>query len=148
MNQMLLALDRCIESRHHFYCAAASAPRINEVPDTEPSIDDNLSSRFYGSTKTGRCPSFRTCGLSLSPNLWLSIKNIDFEGASAQPGHHWSNWQWEIDINAIDPRDFMTQPLVKGIVDGQDVRKWPLKQLRQKIAMGSSNGGSVHWYDS
>ena len=64
MNQNAVGTDRCIESRHHFTRAAASASRINEVLDTEPSIDDSLSEVLW-INKTGRCPSFRTCGLSL-----------------------------------------------------------------------------------
>ena len=64
MNQMLLALIVVSNLVIIFTRAAASASRINEVLDTEPSIDDSLSEVLW-INKTGRCPSFRTCGLSL-----------------------------------------------------------------------------------
>ena len=46
MNQMLLALIVVSNLVIIFTRAAASASRINEVLDTEPSIDDSLSEVF------------------------------------------------------------------------------------------------------
>ena len=81
MNQMLLALIVVSNLVIIFTRAAASASRINEVLDTEPSIDDSLSEVFMDQQKQAGALRFEQVDFSLSPNNGIALKNFDFEFA-------------------------------------------------------------------
>lgn len=135
MNQMLLALIVVSNLVIIFTRAAASASRINEVLDTEPSIDDSLSEVFMDQQKQAGALRFEHVDFRFSPNYGLALKNIDFEIAPGTTlGITGPTGSGKSTLTQLIPR-FYDTAAGKVIVDGQDVRKWPLKQLRQKIAM-------------
>jgi ATP-binding cassette subfamily B multidrug efflux pump len=135
MNQMLLALIVVSNLVIIFTRAAASAARINEVLDTEPSVDDRLSEAFVAPKAHAGALRFEHVDFRFSPNYGLALKDIDF---SVTPGTTLGitgpTGSGKSILTQLIPR-FYDVAGGKIFVDGQDVRKWPLHHLRQKIAM-------------
>lgn len=136
MNQMLLALIVVSNLVIIFTRAAASATRINEVLETTPSITDELSEVFLDVPKKARgAVSFEQVDFRFSANYGLALENIDL---SIQPGTVLGitgpTGSGKSALTQLIPR-FYDVASGKVIVDGQDVRKWPLKQLRSKISL-------------
>ena len=136
MNQMLLALIVVSNLVIIFTRAAASGSRINEVLATEPSIGDELSEVFMDQPKNNvGAIRFEHVDFRFSKEYGLALKNIDFQVAPGSIlGITGPTGSGKSALTQLIPR-FYDVADGKVIVDGHDVRKWPLQQLRQKIAM-------------
>lgn len=136
MNQMLLALIVVSNLVIIFTRAAASGSRINEVLTTEPSIGDELSEVFMDQPKNNvGAIRFEHVDFRFSKEYGLALKNIDFQVAPGSIlGITGPTGSGKSALTQLIPR-FYDVADGKVIVDGHDVRKWPLQQLRQKIAM-------------
>lgn len=136
MNQMLLALIVVSNLVIIFTRAAASSARVNEVLDADTSINDHLSEVFMDSSKENAgAITFQHVDFRFSPKYGLALSDIDFQvPAGTVLGITGPTGSGKSALTQLIPR-FYDVTSGSVIIDGHDVRKWSLQQLRQKIAM-------------
>ncbi|MEO1768421.1 ABC transporter ATP-binding protein [Candidatus Enterococcus ferrettii] len=133
MNQMLLALIVVSNLVVLFTRAAASANRINEVFDTEPSLVEE--SKAVEPDTSAPLVRFDHVDFRYTEDSGLALEDITFDlpeneilGITGATGSGKST------LIQLIPR-FYDASNGQVFVEGNDVKDWPLKQLRYEIAM-------------
>ncbi|MGG5329026.1 ABC transporter ATP-binding protein [Enterococcus sp. AZ163] len=133
MNQMLLALIVVSNLVVLFTRAAASANRINEVFDTEPSLVEE--SKAVEPDASAPLVRFDHVDFRYTEDSGLALEDITFDlpeneilGITGATGSGKST------LIQLIPR-FYDASNGQVFVEGNDVKDWPLKQLRYEIAM-------------
>lgn len=134
MNQMLLALIVVSNLVIIFTRAAASAQRVNEVLDIEPTIQNPTQPKLPETITSGSI-AFEQVDFRFSPEFGLALEAIDFSiPANATIGITGPTGSGKTAITQLIPRFYdVAQGSVK--VNGLDVREWSLEDLRKKIAL-------------
>ncbi len=134
MNQILLALVVVANLVVVFTKAAASAARINEVFDTKPSVEDGSEAQVKDVAGAPRI-SFRNVSFNYYEGAAEALKNIDFDVTIGESvGIIGGTGSSKSTLVQLIPRLYDAN---KGtvLVDGVDVKDYPLWQLHQKIGM-------------
>lgn len=133
MNQMLLALIVVSNLVVLFTRAAASANRINEVFDTEPSLVEE--SKAVQPDDQAPLVRFDHVDFRYTEDSGLALEDITFDlpeneilGITGATGSGKST------LIQLIPR-FYDASAGQVSVEGNDVKAWPLRQLRYEIAM-------------
>lgn len=140
MNQMLLALIVVSNLVIIFTRAAASANRVNEVLETTPTITnskENLDDASFSPLTTAKkgAIAFQHVSFRFAPQFGLVLKDIDFKVAPGTTlGIIGPTGSGKSALSQLIPR-FYDVAAGSVIVDGVDVRKWPLEKLRAEITM-------------
>ncbi|MGL4696020.1 ABC transporter ATP-binding protein [Enterococcus larvae] len=135
MNQMLLALIVVSNLVLIFTRASASASRVNEVLAVTPSIDTKSDAAFDSAAVEHTGVLFDAVSFRYQPDAGLALKNITLQIPNGTMlGITGATGSGKSTLTQLIPRFYDTS---EGIItiDGQDVRNWPLDQLRRKIAM-------------
>lgn len=136
MNQMLLALIVVSNLVLIFTRASASAARVNEVLAVTPSIVTEPRSIAGSETETHSTDIvFEDVSFRYRPDAGLALKNISLQiPKGSMLGITGATGSGKSTLTQLIPRFYDTSE-GNVIVDGSDVRQWPLDQLRRKIAM-------------
>lgn len=134
MNQILLALLQMAILVTSVTKMQASAARINEVFDVKPSVTDKGNSSV-GFDKSTPCVQFRNCSFSYHPGEEKALDGIDFSVNRGETvGIIGGTGAGKTSLVNLIPR-FYDCGGGSILVDGVDVRDYPLKQLRGKIGI-------------
>lgn len=136
MNQMLLALIVVSNLVLIFTRASASAARVNEVLSVTSSITTSNQTELPSETaKETSGIIFEDVSFRYQPDAGLTLKSINLHipkgsilGITGATGSGKST------LTQLIPRFYDTSE-GRVIVDGLDVRSWPLDELRRKISM-------------
>lgn len=134
MTQILLALVVVANLVVIFTKAAASAARLNEVFDTEPSIRDDQNSPVKPVSGTSRI-SFQDVDFAYYDGGAKALHHINLDiPAGASIGIIGGTGSSKSTLVQLIPRLY---DAVSGsvLVDGVDVREYPLEQLHRKVGM-------------
>jgi ATP-binding cassette subfamily B protein len=140
MNQMLLALIVVSNLVIIFTRAAASANRVNEVLETTPSIPASTQEVTTASVNTATATqkgaiAFQHVSFRFAPQFGLVLKDIDFKVAPGTTlGIIGPTGSGKSALSQLIPR-FYDVAAGSVLVDGIDVRNWPLTNLRAEITM-------------
>lgn len=134
MTQILLALVVVANLVVTFTKAAASASRVNEVFATEPSVKDTAGGDVDGKAGAAKV-SFQNVTFRYQAAEEAELLDLSF---SVQPGQTvgviGGTGSGKSTLVNLIPR-FYDVSEGRVLVDGVDVREYPLRQLRQKIGM-------------
>lgn len=133
MNQMLLSLITISNLVVIFTRASASAVRVNQVLASKVSVSEDKQPQEPG-LKNGRL-SFARVDFRFSSDFGLALKNINFAIETGQTiGITGPTGSGKTALTQLIPRFYdVSQGSVK--VDGLNVKKWPLHELRKAIGM-------------
>ncbi len=134
MNQILLALVVVANLVVVFTKAAASAARINEIFDTKPSVDD-AQNKQVSDVKGAPCVEYRHVSFRYYEGAAEALKDIHLSiKAGESVGIIGGTGSSKSTLVQLIPRLYdASQGTV--LVDGTDVKEYPLPQLHQKIGM-------------
>ncbi|KAF1303537.1 ABC transporter ATP-binding protein [Enterococcus sp. JM9B] len=131
MNQMLLALIVVSNLVIIFTRAAASAQRINEVLDVEPTINAQTGTI----SEEPASIIFQHVDFRFAPTFGLALQNVSFTApAGSVIGITGPTGGGKSAVTQLIPR-FYDVSAGSVTVGGLDVRKWQLDALRKKIAL-------------
>ncbi|MBE5802982.1 MAG: ABC transporter ATP-binding protein [Clostridiales bacterium] len=134
MTQILLALVVVANLVVIFTKAAASASRINEIFDTKPSIDDAGKVEVKPVHEASRI-SFRKVDFAYYQGADNALRHIDLEiPVGATVGVIGGTGSSKSTLVQLIPRLY-DATAGQVLVDGVDVREYPLDQLHAKIGM-------------
>lgn len=134
MTQILLALVVVANLVVIFTKAAASASRINEIFDTQPSIRDDGNAPVQPVPGASRI-SFRKVDFAYYEGAANALHQIDLEiAAGASVGIIGGTGSSKSTLVQLIPRLY-DATAGQVLVDGVDVREYPLEQLHEKVGM-------------
>lgn len=117
-----------------FTKAAASAARINEIFDTKPSITDDGNSEVKPVAGAAKI-SFRDVNFRYYEGAALALKNISMEiPAGSLIGVIGGTGSGKSTLVSMIPRLYDVSS-GSVLLDGTDVRNYPLTQLHEKVGM-------------
>ena len=134
MTQILIALVVVANLVVTFTKAAASAARINEIFDTKPSITDDGNSEVKPVAGAAKI-SFRDVNFRYYEGAALALKNISMEiPAGSLIGVIGGTGSGKSTLVSMIPRLYDVSS-GSVLMDGTDVRNYPLTQLHEKVGM-------------
>ena len=134
MTQILIALVVVANLVVTFTKAAASAARINEIFDTKPSITDDGNSEVKPVASAAKI-SFRDVNFRYYEGAALALKNISMEiPAGSLIGVIGGTGSGKSTLVSMIPRLYDVSS-GSVLMDGTDVRNYPLTQLHEKVGM-------------
>ena len=134
MTQILIALVVVANLVVTFTKAAASAARINEIFDTKPSITDDGNSEVKPVAGAAKI-SFRDVNFRYYEGAALALKNISMEiPAGSLIGVIGGTGSGKSTLVSMIPRLYDVSS-GSVLLDGTDVRNYPLTQLHEKVGM-------------
>ncbi len=134
LSQILLALIVLANLVVTFTKASACAKRINEVLDTVPSVQDESRGRVEGKENAPKF-EFKGVGFSYGENLGRSLENIDLSVAAGETlGVIGSTGSGKTTLINLLGR-FYDASCGEVLIDGVNVKEYPLSQLREKIGL-------------
>ena len=134
MTQILIALVVVANLVVIFTKAAASAARINEIFDTKPSITDDGNSEVKPVAGAAKI-SFRDVNFRYYEGAALALKNISMEiPAGSLIGVIGGTGSGKSTLVSMIPRLYDVSS-GSVLMDGTDVRNYPLTQLHEKVGM-------------
>lgn len=134
MTQILLALLVVANLVVTFTKAAASASRVNEVFETEPSVQDTAQNEVQAVPGAPKI-TFRNVTFRYQSAEEAELTDLSFTVETGQTvGIIGGTGAGKSTLVNLIPR-FYDVNLGQVLIDGVDVREYPLRQLRKKIGM-------------
>lgn len=134
MTQILIALVVVANLVVTFTKAAASAARINEIFDTKPSITDDSNSEVKPVAGAAKI-SFRDVNFRYYEGAALALKSISMEVPTGSLiGVIGGTGSGKSTLVSMIPRLYDVSS-GSVLLDGTDVRNYPLTQLHEKVGM-------------
>ncbi|MBQ8107932.1 MAG: ABC transporter ATP-binding protein [Ruminococcus sp.] len=134
MNQILLALLAMVVLVTNITKMQASALRINDIFDIEPSVTDQGSSEV-SPVEGAAAVEFRNVSFSYHDNEGYALRDVDLRVEKGETiGIIGGTGEGKSTLINLIPRFY---DCTKGqvLVDGVDVRSYPFRQLRHKIGI-------------
>ena len=134
MNQILLALLAMAILVTNITKMQASASRINDVFDIKTSISDE-GNTDVSNVESAPCVEFRNCAFSYHSGEEKALEGISFTAARGETvGIIGGTGSGKTSMINLIPR-FYDVSQGEVLVDGVNVKSYPLKQLRGKIGL-------------
>ncbi len=134
MSQILVELIKLANLIITVTKAIACGNRIQAVFEIENSLDEMPKKQWDGKT-AGFKISFENVGLTYPGNAEESLKDIDFSVSQGETvGVIGGTGSGKTSLVHLIPR-FYDATRGKVLIDGRDVKEYPLKELRSKIAI-------------